>query len=275
MIKSMKKNYIKLTLSLSLITVLGAGLLFTSCLSTLSEMAGGVLGGPSRNSYSFTNEEAIAAMKDALVAGIGSASKNLSQTDSYYKNASLKILLPEEAQPILQILNQIPGGQTLANDVVLRLNRTAESTAKDTVSIFSSSITSMTVTDGIKIVTGGRDAATRYLREKCYDKLVNLYKPKISTALDKPLVAGVSASSAWSTLVTNYNKYGAIPNSVARLAGQSEPFPAVEVDLAKFATEKALDGLFIKIAEEEGKIRDNPFGYASDMIKKVFGSLKR
>lgn len=271
----MKKNYIKLISIFLTVSIFSSLILFTSCLSTLSDFADGMLGGYSGKSYSFTNEEAITAMKDALVEGISSASRNLSKTDAYYKNAALKIMLPKEADPIIQILTQIPGGQTLANDVVLRLNRTAESAAKYTVSIFASSIKGMTVTDGVKIVTGRRDAATQYLRDKCYDKLVSLYKPKVSKALDQPLVAGVSASTAWSTLVTNYNKYGAIPNSVARLAGQSEPFPAVQVDLAQFATEKALDGLFVKIAEEEGKIRDNPFGYASDSIKKVFGSLRK
>lgn len=270
----MKKNYTKNTIIIAFISILMSGILFTSCLSTLSELADGILGGSSSgSSVSFTNAEAISAMKDALVEGIGSASTNLSKTDAYYKNAALKILLPSEAQPIMDVLNQIPGGQSLANDVILRLNRTAEASAKETVSIFKSAITSMTVTDGIKIVTGNKDAATQYLKEKCYTQLVNLYKPKVSKALDQPLVAGVSATTAWSTLVTNYNKYGAVPNAAARIAGQKEPFPAVQVDLAQYATEKALDGVFVKIAEEEEKIRKNPFGYASDMIQKVFGSL--
>ncbi|MCI5695760.1 MAG: DUF4197 domain-containing protein [Spirochaetia bacterium] len=187
----MKKNYIKLISIFLTVSIFSSLILFTSCLSTLSDFADGMLGGYSGKSYSFTNEEAITAMKDALVEGISSASRNLSKTDAYYKNAALKIMLPKEADPIIQILTQIPGGQTLANDVVLRLNRTAECAAKDTISIFTSSIKGMTVTDGVKIVTGRRDAATQYLRDKCYDKLVSLYKPKVSKALDQPLVAGV------------------------------------------------------------------------------------
>lgn len=260
---------------ISVIFLISVSLITTSCLSTLAELDGILSGSSSGRKAAYTNDEAVAAMKDALVEGILSASSNLSKTDAYYKNAMIKILLPKEAQPILNVLNQIPGGQYLVDDVVLRLNRTAETAAKDTVSIFSTAIKSMTVIDGIKIVTGKRDAATQYLKEKCYTQLVNLYRPKISTVLNKPLVLDVSANTAWSNLVTNYNKIGAIPNSVARLAGQAEPFPAVEVDLAKFATEKALDGLFYKIGEEEGKIRDNPLAYTSEMIRKVFGYVKR
>ena len=80
-----------------------------------------------------------------------------------------------------------------------------------------------------------------------------MYKPKVSSALNKPLVLNVSANKAWTNLTTAYNTVGAVPNKVAKLAGKTEPFPEVEVDLATYSTEKALDGLFIKIAEEEKK----------------------
>ena len=248
-----------------------------SCLSTLNAVASNVLGGSSSSSSkksAFTNSEAVTAMKDALNEGIKSASSNLSQTNGYFGNAALKILLPPEAQPIMDVVNKIPGGQTLIDDVVLRLNRSAEESAKDVTNIFAQAIKEMTVTDGIKIVTGKNNAATEYLREKTYNKLLDLYKPKVSAALNKPLVLNVSANKAWSTLTTSYNKVGEVPNKVAKLAGKNEPFPEVEVDLATYSTKKALDGLFVKIAEEEKDIRANPLDYASSMIKKVFGAVK-
>lgn len=248
-----------------------------SCLSTLNAVASNVLGGSSSSSSkksAFTNSEAISAMKDALNEGIISASSNLSKTNGYFGNSALKILLPSEAQPILNAVNQIPGGQSLIDDVVLRLNRSAEESAKDVTSIFSQAIKEMTVTDGIKIVTGKNTAATEYLKEKTYNKLLELYKPKVTNALNKPLVLNVSANKAWSTLTSAYNKIGVVPNKVAKLAGKTEPFPEVEVDLATYSTEKALDGLFVKIAEEEKVIRENPLDYASSMIKKVFGAVK-
>ena len=127
----------------------------------------------------------------------------------------------------------------------------------------------MTVNDGIKIVTGNKTAATDYLKSKTYDKLLALYKPKVSTALNKPLVLNISANKAWGSLTGAYNKVGAVPNKAAKLVGKKEPFPEVEVDLATYSTQKALDGLFIKIAEEE-----NPTDYASSLIKKIFGAVK-
>lgn len=268
------KNFLRKSFVLSVVSIILASMLLTSCLSTFMDSLDGVLGtGSGKSTVSFTNDEAVSALNDALVEGIGSASKNLSKTDAYFKNAALKILLPSEAQPILDVLNQIPGGKSLADNVVLRLNRTAETAAKDTVSIFTSAIKTMTIVDGIKIATGSNTEATQYLKNKCYDKLVTLYKPMINSVLNKPLVMNMSANEAWTNLVTTYNKYGQIPNAAAKLTGSALPFPPVEVDLAKYATEKALDGLFLKIGEEEGKIRKNPFNYASNMIQKVFGSL--
>ena len=250
-----------------------------SCLSTLNAVASSVLGSSSSSSSSsqksaFTNAEAISAMKDALNEGIKSASANLSKKDGYFGNSALKILLPEEAQPILNTVSSIPGGQSLVDDVVLRLNRSAEESAKEVTDIFAQAIKEMTVADGIKIVTGNNTAATEYLKSKTYSKLVALYKPKVSSALNKPLVLNVSANKAWTNLTTSYNSVGAVPNKVAKLAGQKEPFPEVEVDLVTYSTEKALDGLFVKIAEEEKVIRKNPLNYASSMIQKVFGAVK-
>ena len=256
--------------------VLFFSVLFVSCISTLQDIAGDFLNsGSASSAKTYTNAEAITATKDALEEGIKAASSALSKENAYYKNEAIKILLPSEAEPILEVLSVIPGGSSLAEDVILRLNRTAEEAAKDTVSIFVTAIKSMTVSDGIKIVTGNKNAATEYLKEKCYDSLVNLYKPKVSSVLNKPLILNISANTAWTNLVTSYNKYASVPNYVARLAGKKEPFPAVEVDLAKYATEKALDGLFVKIAEEESKIRENPLQYASAMIQKVFSYVKK
>ncbi len=268
------KKFFKLGILVVLVLVV-----FTtvSCLSTLNAVASNVLGSSSSSSSkksAFTNAEAISAMKDALNEGIKSASSNLSKKDGYFGNAALKILLPSEAQPILNTLNKIPGGQSLVDDVVLRLNRSAEESAKEVTAIFSQAIKEMTVSDGIKIVTGNSTAATDYLKSKTYSKLVALYKPKVSSALNKPLVLNISANKAWTNLTTAYNTVGAAPNKVAKLAGKTEPFPEVEVDLATYSTEKALDGLFVKIAEEEKVIRKNPLNYASSMIQKVFGAVK-
>lgn len=246
-----------------------AGFMITSC-ETLLEMAAGTAARPN----SITNEEAIVALRDALSEGSRNASAELSQKDGYFGNPALKILLPPEAKPILDTLSKIPQGQKLVDDVVLRLNRSAEDAAKEVVPIFVNAITSMTIADGLAIVKGGDRAATDYLEVKIRSRLFELYRPKVDTALGKPLVLSISAKKAWETLVNGYNSAGTVANTAARLAGKKPPMPPVEVDLSTYATNRALDGIFIKIAEEEAKIRKNPLSYASSMIKKVFSALK-
>lgn len=228
----------------------------------------------------FTNTEAVEAMKSALNIGAQNSSDDLSQENAYYNNPLLKILLPPEADVILDVLDKIPNGEELYNNVIKGLNRSAEEAAKEVVPIFSTAITDMTVQDGIGIVTGERDAATVYLKDKTYSQLMKLYAPKMDIVLDKPLIPGVniSTNTAWKNLVDAYNDNVAslddnfIGGIIGGLAGVTlEP---VEVDLSQYVTGKALDGVFVKVGEEEGKIRDNPWGYGKNIIEKVFGAVK-
>lgn len=250
-------------------------ILLGSCLSTVSSLLGQYSGGGSGPAArpAITNAEAVKALKDALTEGIKSASGKLSLQDAYFKDALLKILLPPEAKPILDSVGKIPGGQKLIDDVVLRLNRSAEESAKEVMPIFVDAITAITIADGIAIVKGGDEAATRYLKDKTRARLVELYRPKVQAAMDQPLVLGVSAQKSWDTLLSAYNAAAKVPNSAAALLGQSPPMPPIKADIAGHATERALDGLFLKVAEEEKKIRAHPAEYASAMIKKVFGAL--
>ena len=156
----------------------------------------------------------------------------------------------------------------MVDDVILRINRSAENAAKDVKPIFVDAITSMTIEDGLNILNGvstskvefDSTAATSYLRAKTYNSLFNLYEPKIGTALDQKIVGDVSTNDAWYLLTGNYN---AICN----------PGDEVETELGAFATSKALDGLFYKVGEEEKKIRKDPYKWALDILQKVFGSV--
>ena len=228
----------------------------------------------------FTNAEAVEAMKSALNIGAENSSKELSKENAYYDNPLLKISLPPEADVILDVLDKIPNGEQLVNNVIKGLNRSAEEAAKEVVPIFSKAITGMSVQDGIGIVTGERDAATVYLKDKTYSQLMELYEPEMDEVLNMSLIPGVniSTNTAWKNLVDAYNDNVAslddnlIGGIIGGLAGVTlEP---VEVDLSQYVTGKALDGVFLTVAEEEGKIRDNPWDYASNIIEKVFGAVK-
>lgn len=225
------------------------------------------------NREPFSNEEAVSALKEALVKGTEFSSGTLSAKDGYFGDETVKILLPEEAAVIINAIDKIPGGNTLIKDVILRINRSAEAGAAEIVPIFKDAVMSMTVTDGIKIVTGGENSCTEYLREKTYNSLYDMYLPIVTETLDMPLVLNTSANKSWNALMTGYNKAGSYVNSAARLAGKEEPMPEVNVNLADYVTQKALEGIFIKISEEEAKIRKNPMEYSSKIIEKVFGAL--
>lgn len=230
----------------------------------------------------FTNTEAVEAMKSALNIGAKNSSTALSQEDAYYKSA-LKIPLPSEVDNAITQLRSIPRIGNLAGDlstdlvekVILSINRSAEEVAKEVVPIFSTAITDMTVQDGIGIVTGERDAATVYLKDKTYSQLMDKYQPEMNAVLGQDLIGDVSAKDAWETLTNTFN--GIVGNSAVKLAAKaanvSLPEP-INTDLSEYVTGKALDGVFVKVGEEEGKIRDNPWGYASNIIEKVFGAVK-
>ncbi len=200
--------------------------------------------------------DATEALKEALRVGSDTAVTNGSQLDGYFANQAIKILLPQEANAIVDVINQVPGvGPALVDEVVLKLNRAAEDAAPQASGILLNAITEITIVDAINIVNGQDDAATQYLRAHTQDTIATLFRPHIENSLET-----VGAQSAWGTLTTNYN-------TVAPILGR----PQVNTDLADYTTNKALDGLFHLVAEEEGKIREDPIHRVSEILEQVFG----
>ncbi len=213
---------------------------------------------------SLTNSEIISGLKEALSVGAVSSSKILHAKDGYFKDQAVKILLPPEANVIIQNVRKVPGlGDQMINDLVLKINRSAEDAAVAAKPIFINAVKSMTIQDGMAILKGGNTAATDYLKRKTYSQLKSAFAPKINTSLNKKLVGNVSTNQAWRKTTSLYNK-------VAPLIGK----PKVNTNLGEYVTKRALDGLFLKVADEEKKIRANPMNYAADIIKKVFGYAK-
>ena len=241
-----------------LLLVLG----LTSC-AELMQIAQDAAGGDKQ----LTQNEIISGLKEALIVGTNKSVKNLGVTDGYYRDEAVKILLPPEANVIIENVGKIPGGQALVDDVLLRINRAAEDAVSEAAPIFVNSIKSMTITDAVGILRGENDAATQYLHNTTYDQLFKLYSPKIKTSLDKNLVGNVSTSQSWNTLVGRWNE-------VARsVVGQVAGLRPVDVELEDYLTAKALDGLFLKIKNEEQLIRKDPAARVTDLLKRVFGSV--
>jgi hypothetical protein len=252
-----------------------------------------------------TEEEIIEGLKTALNVGSDSASTNLSVTNGYYGNSLVKIPLPPEAA---EIRDKINGNATLAwisttiglddkfEDVIKTVNRSAESAAKEAAPIFKNAITSLTISQGWDILNGvvpsdkkstftesfDSTAATKYLSQKTYVPLTDLYAPKINTALDKDLIGGYSATETWESLTSAYNNFlsrGDVKAALvaADLLGKPIDLPAsINTNLGEFSTQKALDGLFYMVGKEEIKIRRDPLAWAETLVgpilKRVFGS---
>lgn len=206
-----------------------------------------------------SEQEIISGLREALSAGANSAASQLSVTDGYFGNQALKLLLPPEAKPVLDNISRIPGGQSLLDDVVLKMNRGAEKAALKAAPIFVNAITSMTLTDGRNILMGSDTSATQFLRKNTFSQLTNAFAPEINSAMDE-----IGAASAWNTLFSNYNTVASSP------AGILLNLQPVEANLGAYATNRALSGLFVKIAEQEKLIRDDPAKRTSDLLKKVF-----
>jgi hypothetical protein len=145
----------------------------------------------------------------------------------------------------------------LGNEVdrfVMTLNRGAEDAAKGAAPIFIEAIRSMTIEDAWSILKGEDDAATQYLKRTTSGLLKEKFKPVIQNSLNK-----VNATKYYGDIVTRYNQI---------------PFvQKVNPDLDDYATDKAIEGLFLMIAKEEKNIRQNPVARTTEILKKVFGSL--
>jgi len=216
-----------------------------------------------------TNAENVAGLKSSLTVGIEKAVGLLGKENGFFNDALLKILLPAEAQPIIDNIKLIPGGQDLVNKAVLSLNRSAEDAVKSATPIFKNAITGMTINDAVGILFGANDAATQYLRRTTYSQLSSAFAPKVKQSLDKPLLANVSTNESWSALTSAYNK------AANTVAGKSAGMKPVNVNLSDYVTNKALDALFQKITVEEKAIRANPAARVNDLLKKVFGQLDK
>lgn len=209
-----------------------------------------------------SNDEVVLGLKEALQVGTDTSVSNLSVADGYYKDQFVKILLPKEAEPVYNVLTSIPGGQILLDNAVLAINRAAEDAAPEAKSIFISAITGISIADGFTLLKGGDTAATVYLSSKTRLPLTDLFKPKIQTSLSKPLLLNTSAEKAYSDLINAYNN--------ASLGGIL--WPQIKTNsLSQHVTEKALDGLFVKVGDEERKIRRDPLHRVSEILQRVFG----
>lgn len=215
-----------------------------------------------------SNDETVAGLKQALVFSTDTSVFQTSALDGYFKNAAIKIVFPKEAENIQKIL-ELPMvntvGKPLLDGLELKMNRAAEKAAPVAKDIFVNAITNLTFTDAINILKGGDNAATLYLRKQADSTLYKAFYPEVDKAMKS-----VGADVAWQEVTTQYNTYGDNPvvSAAASVAGLN--FAPVNTDISAYTTNKALDGLFHLIAEEEKKIRNDLSHRVTDLLQRVF-----
>lgn len=160
--------------------------------------------------------------------------------------------MPPEARQVESTLRSIGMGKEV-DKAILAMNRAAEDAAKKAAPIFVNAIKSMSIQDGLSVLKGGNGAATNFLKGRTNTELANAFRPVIENSLRK-----VDATKYWSQLFTVYNRLPTTRNKI-------------NPDLTGYVTERALNGLFITVEQEENKIRQNPAARVTDLLRKVFG----
>jgi hypothetical protein len=210
-----------------------------------------------------TNADKTKGLKSLLSVCTDTSVSQTSRVNGYFGDNLIKIPWPQDAQIILTTLNDF-GLSSLTNDFVLRLNRSAESAAKTATPIFIDAIVGISFTDATTIITGTDTAATQYLRTNTYTPLKSAFAPKIDSVLQLPLVAGTSAASSWNSITTQYNSIRTNPVNILL------NLPPVNTNLSDYVTTKALNGLFVKLAGHEARVRNSPALQVTEDIRKIF-----
>ncbi len=201
-----------------------------------------------------TNQEAVSGLKAALEKGTGVAVSALGRTDGFFGNARVKIPLPESLQQAEKLMRRLGMGKQ-ADELILTMNRAAEAAVPEAKQVFVGAVKRMSVQDAKGILTGGDTAGTEYFKRATSGELRVRFLPIVQKATKKVRLA------------EKYNEY----------AGQAAGFGLIrkeDANLDDYVTRKALDGLFFMVAEEEKKIRKDPVGAGTDIIRKVFGALR-
>lgn len=263
---------------------LGIAVTFTSCEEIFnSESEGGF--------------DTVSALKEALTIGAKTAATNLGQEGGYLNDVSVKIGVPDEVSTVMELAST-DAGQTILEalgasvfnegELVALMNKAAETAAPESAEIFAAAITSMTIEDGENILFGAENAATEYLRAKTYDGLTATFGRVVTNTFDQVSVGGRTLNDAWAGFTQYYNQIIDFKNSQslkslavmaalrvanAELYNKVASMETVSTNLGEYVTAKALDGLFVKVADKEKGIRTDASQRVSNLLQNVFGRL--
>ena len=199
-------------------------------------------------------EESGGALRQALSQGATAAVANLGRHDGFLANPKVKIPLPENLQKAEKLMRKLGMGK-YADELIVTMNRAAEAAVPEAKELLLHAVRQMTLQDAKAILTGGDDSVTQYFKRTTSEPLTEKFLPIVKQATERV------------DLAKKYNRY-------AKQGAKLGLLDKEDASLEGYVTQKALDGLFLMISEEERAIRKNPLGQASSLLQKVFGALK-
>ena len=202
-----------------------------------------------------SNQDATAGLKEALTQAAGSAVAKLGVTDGFFGNATVKIPLPSSIKKIDKGMRMLGMGKQ-ADELTLKMNRAAEAAVPEAKTLLIDAVKKMSVQDAAAILSGGDDAATQYFKKTTSAPLAEKFLPIVKKATSDVQLA------------QQYNQF-------AQAAANFGLVQKDQANLDQYVTQKALDGLYLMMADEEQAIRKNPLGASTSLIKKVFGAIAK
>ncbi len=213
---------------------------------------------PGASSIGLNQEEITKGLKEALIVGFKKAISLLGKNGGFLNDAKVKIPMPGLLSHAETALRSAGQGK-IADNFIQTMNSAAEKAVPVTADIFANAIRNLTVEDAKAILQGPNDAATQYFKRTSSESLTSAIRPIIEESTKT-----VGLTSAYKALIgTVGEKAGFLSN----IMGQDN------LDLDGYVTKKSIDGLFLKLSEEEARIRSNPMARGSDILKKVFGAV--
>lgn len=200
-----------------------------------------------------SQDQAAGGIKEAMAQGVSRSIKQLGREDGFNKDPIVRILVPKQLRKVADLSRQLGAGKKV-DQFELSMNRAAEKAIPAAADIFADAVRQMTVQDAISIVRGDEDAGTQFFRRVTEDKLRTKFMPIVADATAK---TGVTK---------RYKEMSGKNSGVTKLFGGGE-----SIDLDRYVTDKAMDGLYHYVAEQEKQIRRNPMQQSSDLLRKVFG----
>jgi hypothetical protein len=271
------------TLSLSLL-VLGTTLTSARAVDFLDQLGAKVAAVTNVNSSSSTlsvplsQDQMVQGLKQALSNGVQRAVSQLGQTNGFLTNAAVRIPLPEKLVTAEKALRSMKQDQ-LVDNLVVTMNHAAEQAVPAAVSVFADALQQMSINDAKSLLTGSTNAATQYFRRTTETNLYAKFLPIVKSATKSNRVIDAYQALIAKAQQGTLGNLGGLTDASSTFGGLvskgSDYLGKNGVDVDTYVTQKALDGLFKMVAEQERKIRENPAARTSELMQTVFGAVKK